>query len=400
MSASAPERTKAPEAVAHNEALDVFCDRAKALFERQQQRVSRLEADLTRQLEAAIDEINLRDAVVEEREAQFSQVDQKLAKLARERDQAFEARSEAESLLDEARNAISQVSLEQHDLRVQLSQCHKQLNARADELQELRTRLRNSAGSPSPEVAGELARLEAERDSLTSQLDEARRQLASASDGSSADSSELDELRQRFETAVREIRELKKRNNELHDQVADLRIGARQQDDVPLGGFDWEAQKRRLMLQLESDFDTSDAVQAADKLTVEGTIRITDQVIAEKDREITELKQLLEDQSSNIGDVAVGAAAIAGFLDQDELIRQERESLKRQQEEWREKLRQAEIDISVERARLGRERIELQSQMQTIDRQRQSAESLTDGENADDKQPRGLWLRRLGLKDE
>ncbi len=400
MSASAPDRTKAPEAVAHDEVLDVFCDRAKALFERQQQRVLRLEADLTRQLEAAIDEINLRDAMVEEREAQFSQVDEQLAKLARERDQAFEARTEAESLLDEARGAISQVSHEQHDLRVQLSQCHKQLNARADELQELRTRLRSSTGTQSPESTVDLARLEAERDSLTKQLDEARQQLANAGNGSSADSSELDDLRQRFETAVREIRELKKRNSELNDQLADLRIGTKQPDDVPLGGFDWEAQKRRLMMQLESDFDTSDAGQASDRLTVEGTIRITDQVIAEKDREINELKQLLEDQSSNIGDVAVGAAAIAGFLDQDELIREERESLKRQQEEWREKLRQAEIDISVERARLGRERIELQSQMQTIDQHRQATESLADGENSDDKQPRGLWLKRLGLKDE
>ena len=123
-------------------------------------------------------------------------------------------------------------------------------------------------------------------------------------------------------------------------------------------------------------------------------------MIAEKDCEIDELKQMLDNQSSSIGDVAVGAAAIADFLDQDELIIQERESLKQLQEEWQDKLRQAEIDVSVERAKLGRERMELQSQIQTIEQQRQSDESLSDDEKSDDRKPGGRWRKRLGLKDD
>ena len=172
-----------------------------------------------------------------------------------------------------------------------------------------------------------------------------------------------------------------------------------QQDTDSQTGLDWEAQKRRLMMQLDSEFDDSDSQQASDKLTVEGTIRITDQVIADKDAEIDELKQLLDNQSSNIGDVAVGAAAIAEFLDQDELISQERESLVRMQEEWRDKLRQAEIDISVERARLGRERMELQSQLQSIEQQRPHNDN-SDADSTDDKKPAGRWRKRLGLKDD
>jgi chromosome segregation ATPase len=351
MSSSAPNRATGNDVVPADDAIDIFCDRAKTLFAQQQDRVQSLEEDLTQQIQSAIEEIKSSFTSVEDREEHFYKLDEKLADLTRDRDRAVEARSDAESLLDEARLAIAQVSHEQHGLRVQLSKCHKQLNSRADELKDLRERLRKSAAGQSREATDELIELEAERDLLQEQLDEVQEELAQAGIGS-VDSNELDDLRERFETAVQEIRGLKAINGDLSDR---LRAGPQQQDEGSVTGFDWEAQKRRLLMQLESDFEDEDGQQASDKLTVEGTIRITDQVIADKEHEIEQLKQVLENQSSNIGEVAVGAAAIAEFLDQDELISQERESLQRMQEEWRDKLRQAEIDISVERARLGRE---------------------------------------------
>jgi chromosome segregation ATPase len=398
MSSSAPNRATGNDVVPADDAIDIFCDRAKTLFAQQQDRVQSLEEDLTQQIQSAIEEIKSSFTSVEDREEHFYKLDEKLADLTRDRDRAVEARSDAESLLDEARLAIAQVSHEQHGLRVQLSKCHKQLNSRADELKDLRERLRKSAAGQSREATDELIELEAERDLLQEQLDEVQEELAQAGIGS-VDSNELDDLRERFETAVQEIRGLKTINGDLSDR---LRAGPQQQDEGSVTGFDWEAQKRRLLMQLESDFEDEDGQQASDKLTVEGTIRITDQVIADKEHEIEQLKQVLENQSSNIGEVAVGAAAIAEFLDQDELISQERESLQRMQEEWRDKLRQAEIDISVERARLGRERMDLQSQLATIERHAESEASLSDDEvsSSDRKKPAGRWRKRLGLKDD
>ena len=64
-------------------------------------------------------------------------------------------------------------------------------------------------------------------------------------------------------------------------------------------------------------------MQKADKLTVQGAIKITDQVVAEKEQEIRELRRVLDSQSQQVGDVAVGAAAFTQLLDNDELIRQE-----------------------------------------------------------------------------
>jgi hypothetical protein len=99
--------------------------------------------------------------------------------------------------------------------------------------------------------------------------------------------------------------------------------------------------------------------------------------------------------------MAVGAAAIGAMLDQDELIKSERENLKRQTEELREKLSRAEIDISMERAKLARERAELEEQLQTIEREK-ALRGGPSSESADDIRksgPRGNWLSRLGLKD-
>ena len=395
MSPPAPDNS-GKDVASNDHALDIFFDRAKELFAQQQRRAESLEADLSKQIEAAIEGIKVSEAYVEDREKHFAQLDEKLAQALEERDQALESRTEADSLLEEARSSNSQDTQDQHELRVELSQCHKQLNVRADELKELRTRLKNFEEGQTSNLADELRPLEAERDALRVQLTQAQQQLTNGARGSSDDSSELDELRQRFETAVQEIRELKTSNKDLTTRLSDS--PKREEDSGD--GFDWEAQKRRLMSQLESDFDESDEQQSSDKLTVEGTIRITDQMIATKDGEIAELKQLLDNQSSSIGDVAVGAAAIVELLDQDELISQERDSLKRQQDEWRDKLRQAEIDISVERARLGRERMELQSQIQAIERERAAHETFLNGEQLEDAKPGGRWLKRLGLKDD
>ena len=152
------------------------------------------------------------------------------------------------------------------------------------------------------------------------------------------------------------------------------------------------------MEQMESDFDESNPDEAQEKLTIAGTIRITDQVVAEKDREIEELQRILENQSGNLSEMAVGAVAIADVLDHDELIRDERENLRHLQDEWREKLRQAEVEISVERAKFARDRIELDEQVRMLEGER----AAMDGDDSDSnkKRNRGNWLSRLGLKDD
>jgi chromosome segregation ATPase len=158
--------------------------------------------------------------------------------------------------------------------------------------------------------------------------------------------------------------------------------------------------KQRILAALESDSDEEDEQAAAERMKIEDVIRETDQVLAEKKRECDELKQLLEDQSSNLGSVAVGAAALGEALDADAIVQEERGKLAELQQQWREKLRQAEVDISVERAKLAREKAEIEEKLRRIEMRGGGPEGGDDDSASSDKPARGRWLERLGLKDE
>lgn len=333
-----------------------FRARAERLFEAQRDRVEFLEASIAEQLEA------------------LDQADEGTQPTTADR-------------LQELREASPE---EPEQLRTQLAQSRKLLNARASELKQLRSLLAEQAdgveGMDVEALLEQLSEIRLERDELVGRLADAQRQVEQAS---AADSEHFEELQRRFEVAVDEIRELKAKNDDLQQRASRGEAGSC--DATPATtGFDWEQQKLRLMQQLDSDFEADDANDKRAKLSIESTIRITDQVIAEKDRQIADLKALLEERTVRSDDGTAGT-----MLDNDEQIRQERERLSRLEDEWREKLRQAEIDISVERAKLARERSEFEAKLRSFE----DSTSASAGGNTTSKQS-GRWLSRLGLKDD
>jgi len=212
--------------------------------------------------------------------------------------------------------------------------------------------------------------------------------------------------------ATSDCRDLKSKNADLQDQLAKGGTSSKSGTKSPAlsdsQGMDWEAQKQRMLAQLEADYDEADPVQKADRLTIENAVKVTEEALAAKDqqvtdirREVEELRSLLENQSSSIGQFAVGAAAFAGMLDKDELVRQERESLQKMQESMREQLKKAEIDISMERAKIARDRAELDEQLHAIQREKaqQAASDPAGGGDKGKKPARGRWLSRLGLSE-
>ena len=95
-----------------------------------------------------------------------------------------------------------------------------------------------------------------------------------------------------------------------------------------------------------------------------------DEELKERSQQIRELQSLLDQQSeTRDGGIAIGAAAITQMFDADELVRDERERLQQMQEEWEDKFRQAEIEASLERAKLSRERQELAKKMSELEEQ-------------------------------
>jgi hypothetical protein len=340
-----------------HEAMAEFRARAQRLFEAQRDRVEFLEVSIAEQL-AAFDKTNETSPTIATGESPATP----------------EASSE-----------------ELENLRTQVAQSRKLLNSRASELKQLRSLLAEQAegvaGVDVEALLEQLSEMRLERDELIGRLAAAELQGEQAG---IAGSEHFEELQRRFEVAVHEIRELKTKNAELQQQASRGSGSSRDATAAATTGFNWEQQKQRLMQQLESDFTDREPKDKAAKLSIESTIRITDQMIAEKDRQIADLKALLQDKTARSNE-----ALSSELLDNDEQIRKERERLSRLEDEWRGKLRQAEIDISVERAKLARERSELEGKVRSFE------ESSGDksGGKVGAKQS-GRWLNRLGLKDD
>jgi chromosome segregation ATPase len=341
----------------------------------EQQEFNRLREErdeLTRQLDATRQELQ----AACEQAAQNTSVDQQLRQ---ERDELLRQFEAAREELAEMRREASQNS----------SIAAQQADAERAELTEQCQNAQRQTAEQAQRIA-ELERLLADAEARADAV-------ASKADNSNDD--EVADLQRRFELAVEDVRALKRRNAELEDQVIALKTAGKQASPA-VDATDWEAMKRRMLAELEADGEPS-AEQKEERTSIENTIRITDDVVAQKDREIQELKEVLNQQSDNLGSVAVGAAAVEDLFNSDELIRQERERLQQAENEWREKLRQAEVEISLERARLARQRVELDEKFRGLESERAKMTSAGNGQPNDKnaKSGRGRWLERLGLKD-
>lgn len=272
-------------------------------------------------------------------------------------------------------------------LQEQLEQNREQLEQTAGELQSLREESAEQAGG------GFFSASDADLESLARQVESLQMELKAANE---------------------RAEELQSQNGDLAGQVANSQVNNRltNQGTQSLESLPWEERKRLILARLEdeesnfaADTQPSDdpaAAEVRDELqSLRDLVHQTDREIMRRDAEIAELRQLLDQQSNTVGEVAIGAAAIAGMFDQDELIREERSKLQEIQTEWQEKLREAEIEVSLERAKLARERQELEKRNAELEemlahQERANSQPSPDG----DGKPARRWLARMGLSEE
>jgi hypothetical protein len=201
-------------------------------------------------------------------------------------------------------------------------------------------------------------------------------------------------LFRRYEMAMCDLRELKARNADLQKHLAELEQGQSQsRRAVPGGIVDWETEKRRILVALESCEELNGNQIALDRPRIEEIMATTDRLLAEKDRQIEELRRLEAGRGEHSA-----AAAKDEILDRDALISQERETLHRLQDEWHEKLRQAEVELSIQRAKLARQQAGFDERVRTMEPSGGSGALSADGSPA--KPARGKWLSLLGLSGE
>ena len=205
----------------------------------------------------------------------------------------------------------------------------------------------------------------------------------------------------RYLLALDDIRELKARNAELQRQLLEIQPAASQGGAAASAPADnvtgWEAQKRRILLELNSD-EQRDAEAPDRRLKIKEIVARTDKIIAEKNREIEELRQLRNDRGNSLDTPAPGAAAAEQVIDQDALVREERQRLQQLQAECRETFRQAEIELAMERARLARRAAEIEEKLRNADIHRSPAEAEALAPTG--RPVRGRWWTRLGLTDD
>jgi hypothetical protein len=303
-----------------------------------------------------------------------------------------------------AANQLAASQTETGALRQQLAD----LEAAQEQALESRADCDHDAGpSESEQRARALAeRLSAERDDLMQRVADAESALAEAQaagggDSSASNSAELEDLTQRYEMAVRDIRELKKKNEELEKRAASP---GRPAAAAPGVSLDWEARKRQLLASLEADDGEEPQEERREEIVrIEDIVRETDAELRKRDEEIEVLRRQLEKQEA----ATASAAALpvddnAEILDNDEIVAQERVRIKQLEAEWEGKLRQAEVDISVQRAQLARAQAEIAERQRALEDQGAShdARVSNDSANKSKKQQRGRWLSRLGLAEE
>lgn len=213
----------------------------------------------------------------------------------------------------------------------------------------------------------------------------------------------LDELEQEVYNKQLEILDLRSQNSDLASQIAKYQVVA--SGTAPHVSFNqeslsWEERKQLIMQQLERELDDDQSEDAqASQLEIQDVLAVTQLEIERRDREIEELQSIVQQQSNTREGVAIGAAAIAQMLDSDELVNQERQKLKEIQQEWEEKLRKTEIDLSLERAKLARERSMLEAERIEAAQPPSTSTEVTAVKGETKAQTRTRkWLQHLGLK--
>jgi chromosome segregation ATPase len=328
------------------------------------------------------------------------EVRQQREELARQEDELRKRQAEveaAQSQLHHDRRALELVGQEHRAELEHVAALRQKLDQRSAQLDASEQRLAQQQAETENQRRRIAEMLRRQRDAQYQEIADRRSEIDRLRETAAlpaADASEREnDLQRRLETALDDLRQAQARNDKLERKLAQ---GPAVQGGTP-PALEWEDEKRRILAALEiADHVEEPGAAGVPRLEIQEIVRTTDQALAEKDREIDAIKQVLQAQSNNLEDVVVGAAAVGSILDQDALICEERTNLQRLQQRWEEMLRQAEIELSLERAKLARDRSAIDEKIHAYEEKLAVAPG---NPTAAAKFPRGRWLARLGLKD-
>ncbi len=343
-----------------------------------------------------------------------------------------EEKKRQENLEREQLNRLSEkIQKRQAETETQRQQIARKLAAQRREVLQSQEDVRDEASALRQEnqtLVRTLDELTEQIERLQSEKGHPRTLLADSHSGSSDSgnisketSDTLDQLQTELERALDEIQQLRDDNESLQKRLeaAPERrprspAAAKTLPRVPgtPGATDWESQKKRLLEQLEDDTSDTAADEYGDDSTDETLddmselVTRAEQLVAERDEQIRLLQQRLSTAESQALASALSAAdeprqRIVEVLDKDELVQQERERLKKMQDDWEEKSRKAEVETAMERARIARMRTELEERIRGLEAKQQQFAQRNPAGNAPNKPERERrWLDHLARPKE
>jgi hypothetical protein len=260
-----------------------------------------------------------------------------------------------------------------------------------EDIKELTTSVRNEHLERECELNREIDRLKEKIRLLEDDIG------SSIGTGSEAElKKQLASVRNDLMDARHEVVDLRLQCNELATRLAKFQDPSTVNHD----SVSWEDRKQALLHMLEQQ-DQEELNSVEKVLEMKHILEETSVQIQFREKEIADLRSLLEQQSVAANGLAVGAAAIANLVDADEIVAEERLRLKEMQLQWEQKQRQGEIEMSLERAKLARERLEIQEKMQQLESERDLILRATENSSQESPAPhKGRWWARLGLKDD
>ncbi|MDG2221867.1 MAG: hypothetical protein P8L85_10825 [Rubripirellula sp.] len=251
------------------------------------------------------------------------------------------------------------------------------------------------------------------RDVMAAHLHAAVPEPRSAADGNA------EELQREFQHRILQLEDqvydLEQQNSDLASQVASQTVQETVSADAGYA-LSWEERKQLILEQMEQDSFSADEFVSSlqeekQQLAQRDPAGLLDELRSEmdshvrelsrRDQEIQELRHLLDEQSHAREDgTAIGATAVAEFIDADELIIEERQRLQQMQHEWEGKFRKGEIEMSLERAQLSRERQALAKKQTDLELQLEQLRQEAKHVDSNGSQPTRKWLAKLGLSEE
>lgn len=219
-------------------------------------------------------------------------------------------------------------------------------------------------------------------------------QQADAANASMNAMSEHEDMLKHAE-ALAEIHDLRAANAQLRSQLEEFEQQSKSAAPPQHGGFDWEEHKRRMLNELEGGAAPEPPSETpAPQPVVDSS---PNQILIEQEEEIERLKTTIQEQADKIAELE---HALEQSSDKDEIdrhVREERNKLSTMQDEWREMLRLAEVEISVERAKLARDQRKLEEQASQYKNEIKRLEQNVANLEAGNSSSQGNWLTRLGL---